>query len=74
MRDVPNQSASGVTNQAEEHQEANEYIKEQQSQVPQPPVSVTQGITLCMERIFHDEKCVTQFHHTTLRLAADAFQ
>lgn len=37
---VPNQSASGVPNQAEQNQEADEHIKEQQAEVAQPPGNV----------------------------------
>lgn len=37
---VPNQSASRVAYQAKEHQETNEYIKEQQAKVSQPPVNI----------------------------------
>lgn len=35
---VPNQSAPWVSYQAEEYQKTNEYIKQQQAKVPQPPV------------------------------------
>lgn len=34
---LPNQSASGVPNQAKQNQEADEHIKQQQAEVPQPP-------------------------------------
>lgn len=45
-RSLPNQNASRVADQAEEHQKANEYVKQQQAQVPQPPVN-THTHTLC---------------------------
>lgn len=38
-RGLPNQNAPGVTDQAKEHQETNEHVKQQQAEVPQPPVN-----------------------------------
>lgn len=35
---VPNQGAPGVTDQAKQNQEADEHVKQQQAEVPQPPV------------------------------------
>lgn len=37
---IPNQSASGVAYQTEEHQKTNEDIKQQQAEVTQPPVYI----------------------------------